>query len=154
MNPVRTAAKAIIVRDAEILLIENQDAEGQVWYCLPGGGQMNGETLIDALLRECREEIGCPVTVGRLLFVRDYIAKNHEFASIETDGGHQLELMFECSLLGAAQPHCGSGKDSHQVGVRWLPLMDLQNAPFYPRTLRPHLSKIHVITTTYLGDVN
>ena len=87
---VRISAKAIVVRHGCVLLVRNHDAEGE-WYCLPGGGQAHGETLADALQRECLEEIGCHVVVGRLLFVRDYIAVHHEFVE-QDSGAHQVEI--------------------------------------------------------------
>ena len=77
---VRTSAKAVIRQDAQLLTIVHGEG-AQRWYSLPGGGQNRGETLTEALRRECREEIGCDVVVGPLLFVRDYIARNHEFAA-------------------------------------------------------------------------
>ena len=50
----RNSAKAVILKDNKLLAIEKVDRDGQ-WYLLPGGGQEFGETLIDALKRECLE---------------------------------------------------------------------------------------------------
>lgn len=89
---LRNSVKAIIVEDGKILCIKCKDDWG-FFYLLPGGGQEPGETLPDALTRECLEEIGTKVTVGDLVFVRDYISANHEFAEYESEV-HQVELMF------------------------------------------------------------
>jgi ADP-ribose pyrophosphatase YjhB (NUDIX family) len=59
------------------LLTKNQDDEGY-FYLFPGGGQEHGETIHDALIRECIEEVGEEVEIGELLHVREYIGKNHE----------------------------------------------------------------------------
>lgn len=150
---VRVSAKAIVVQDGRILLVRNHDADGE-WYCLPGGGQAHGEKLPDALKRECLEEIGCEVIVGRLLFVRDYIAEHHEFAE-QDQGAHQVELMFECELAPGCAPVLGEGPDVMQTGVTWVELPALARSRFYPRALGEILAAgIPPAGARYLGDVN
>jgi 8-oxo-dGTP pyrophosphatase MutT (NUDIX family) len=150
MSQVRISAKAIIIQDGRLLVIRNRDSSGD-WYTLPGGGQEHGETLPAALNRECQEEIGCGVTVGRIRFVRDYIGKHHEFAS--EDNSHQVEVMFECQLTSV--PSLGAKPDSTQIGVEWLELMDLSNHRLYPKALQWLFSgDAPVDGPIYLGDVN
>jgi ADP-ribose pyrophosphatase YjhB (NUDIX family) len=134
MKPIRTSAKAIIVRDGRLLAIHNLDAVGD-WFVLPGGGQHHGETLTETVLRECREEIGVEVEVHELLFIREYIAQHHEFANFEDDV-HQVEFMFRCSLLNGAEPGLGREPDTQQIGVAWLPLTQLYDYRLYPLALR------------------
>ncbi|MEO6457867.1 MAG: NUDIX domain-containing protein, partial [Chloroflexia bacterium] len=69
MHPVRTSAKAIILHDGKLLVVKFQDDVG-FWFQLPGGGQEPGETLPEAVRRECLEEAGAEVVVGDLWFVR------------------------------------------------------------------------------------
>lgn len=150
MKTVRISAKAIIIEKSRLLVLRLRDAEGD-WYCLPGGGQEYGETLPAALNRECLEEIGSAVRVGRLRFVRDYIAKHHEFAA--QDESHQVELMFECELMSAA----GVGKqpDTMQTGVDWLALDTLSQHRLYPKVLRELLpAGTPTDEAIYLGDVD
>lgn len=153
MNPVRNSAKAIIIRDGCILLIRNRDADGD-WYILPGGGQNHGETLHDALRRECREEIGSDVQVGELKLIREYIGRNHEFA--DHDGAmHQVEFMFECRIDEAYTPGSGHTPDTYQTGVAWLPLADLGRFRLYPKVLIALLGNgLRDTGCVYLGDVN
>ena len=73
---IRNSVKAIIIRDGKLLCNKNKDDRG-VFYCVPGGGQEYQENLHDAVVRECYEEIGARIEVGELLFVRDYIGRNH-----------------------------------------------------------------------------
>ena len=151
-KPVRPSIKAIIVRDAHLLVIANRNAAGDTFYILPGGGQEPLESAPEALQRECLEEIGVGVRVGALLYVRDYIAKNHEFA-YENPLFHGLELMFECSLEAGLEPQIGSVPDEWQTGVAWLPLEHLPELALYPRALRELLARGDR-SRVYLGDVN
>jgi ADP-ribose pyrophosphatase YjhB (NUDIX family) len=151
-KPVRPSVKAIIVQDGKLLTLSARDATGREFFVLPGGGQEPLETVHEALNRECLEEIGVTVRVGALLYVRDYIAKNHEFAA-ENPLLHALELMFECSLEPGAQPRMGSVPDDLQTGVAWLPLEELPQLPLYPKVLRGLIARGDR-SCVYLGDVN
>jgi 8-oxo-dGTP diphosphatase len=154
MESIRVSVKAIIREGSRILLIRNRDEDGD-WYCLPGGGQRRGETLPEALRRECAEEIGLLVAVGRLRFVRDYIGANHEFAREPGGDVHQVELMFECGLPSGENGSTGTAPDSMQVGAQWMRLDELDMCRFYPRTLVPLLKEpVGTSHTAYLGDVN
>jgi ADP-ribose pyrophosphatase YjhB (NUDIX family) len=152
LRPVRVSVKAVIIAGGSVLLVRNTDDRGD-WYLLPGGGQDHGETLEDALRRECREEIGAGVVMGRLLFIRDYIAARHEFAEEDGDA-HQLELMFRCRLSPGEKPQLGNTPDPYQRGVEWLPLKSLGDYRLYPSPLRVLLAKPLPRQTVYLGDVN
>jgi 8-oxo-dGTP diphosphatase len=150
MYGVRVSAKAIIIREGRLLVLKCRD-EGGVWYLLPGGGQLKGETLDEALRRECLEELGCSVRMGELRFVRDYIAKNHEFAATDPDT-HQVELMFECDL--ESEPSSASVPDPNQIGFEWLEVEKLVGCRLYPRVLEHLLGSPEITRPVYLGDVN
>ena len=151
MGHVRVSAKAIVIRDGRLLVLRNRDENGD-WYMLPGGGQEHGETLPVALARECLEEVGCTVTVGRVRFVRDYIARHHEFAYAEPEV-HQVEVMFDCGL--ASEPCMGGKPDSMQTGIEWLELTTLARHRIYPSVLPELLSHgTSFDGALYLGDVN
>lgn len=154
MTHVRVSIKAIIIQNERLLAIEARDASG-TWYELPGGGQEAGETVLEALSRECREEIGSDVHVGALRFVRDYIADRHEFAARE-GGIHQVELMFECRLVSTPDFSMVTVPDAHQTGIVWLELSALAGTRFYPRALIAALTSGAAPPTgpLYLGDVN
>lgn len=154
MKPIRNSAKAIIVRDGLLLASHLTDAEDD-WYALPGGGQERYETLVEAVVRECREEIGVLVEVHELLFIREYLSMNHEFANYEADA-HQVEFMFRCTLPVGVEPALGALPDTAQIGVAWLPLDQLNDYRLYPLTLRayaPHFGGRDG-APVYLGDVN
>jgi ADP-ribose pyrophosphatase YjhB (NUDIX family) len=150
MNGIRLSVKAIVIRNGTLLVIRMSSVDDD-WFALPGGGQEVGETVHEALRRECREEIGSDVQIHGLRFVRDYIGKHHEFAA--TDGDvHQVELMFECTL--ESEPSTPTFPDTGQVGHAWLPVDDLASRPLYPRALAAALAQSGSTEPVYLGDCN
>jgi 8-oxo-dGTP diphosphatase len=149
---IRTSTKAIIVAADAVLLVEKNSGAGP-WFALPGGGQHHGETLIEALRRECREEIGHDICVGELLYVREYIGGNHEFAATSGEF-HQVEFWFECALADADG---GSPiePDPDQTGVCWVKLADLGQTALYPKQLAKVLrDAAQPERSVYLGDIN
>jgi ADP-ribose pyrophosphatase YjhB (NUDIX family) len=149
---IRVSAKAIIIQGDRLLAIQKQDPAGN-YYILPGGVQNPGETLHQALQRECLEEASVAVGPSELRFVREYIGQHHEFAAWDGDL-HQLELMFTCQTLARAHPRQGSLPDEDQTGVAWLPLERLDEFRLYPLALIPHLVQPGEEKPIYLGDVN
>jgi len=153
MRHIRTAARALIILDQKVLAIKMRDRTG-VFYILPGGGQRHGETLREGLKRECLEEIGTDVEVGKLLYVREYIGKNHEFYRSH-QAFHQVENVFRCSLPDPDGIGPGTEHDKKQIGVEWIPLADLPNRRFLPEVIKPFFNNEGFEpSTNYLGDVN
>lgn len=150
---IRNSVKAIIIKDGKILIIRKKDKVG--WYAvLPGGGQQKGETLVKALKRECLEEIGAKVKPGKLLFVREYLSDNHEFA-YQGKHIHQVEFFFECKLPSDYIPNQGDGPDSGQEEVRWVKFGKAEDLNLYPKTILPLLKDLDQFPReTYLGDCN
>ncbi|MGE7828448.1 NUDIX domain-containing protein [Paenibacillus sp. NPDC093718] len=153
MKPIRNSAKAVIMRNHQILLTKNVDHLGD-FYLFPGGGQEKGETLAQAVIRECQEEIGRKVEVRDLLHVREYIGSNHEFAEWDSDV-HQVEFYFECNLADAGDTFLGYNPDEYQVGVEWIDLSALDDIRIYPRSLvKPLMDKAGRSAACYVGDTN
>lgn len=153
MRFIRTAARALIIHQRKLLTIKMRDKTG-VFYILPGGGQRHGETLREGLKRECLEEIGTQVEIGELLYVREYVGKNHEFRKAH-HAFHQVENVFRCRLPDPASIGPGSEHDKKQIGVEWIPLHELQNRRFLPEIIKSFFtSEGFQPDTNYLGDVN
>ena len=152
---LRNSAKAVGIRDGELLVTRNRSADDPAgdWLLLPGGGQHPGETLADAVRREVAEETGYVVEPLRLLWIREYIGSRHEFAFYDA-GEHQIEFMFECRILGSGEPH---ELDAHQIAVEWVPVDRLEGSRFYPAALTARLAAFAndgTVGAAYLGDVN
>lgn len=60
VRPVRPAVRAVVMDDAgRTLLVRFADQQtGTTWWCPPGGGLDDGESHLDAVRRELREELG------------------------------------------------------------------------------------------------
>jgi 8-oxo-dGTP diphosphatase len=153
VKPVRVSVKAVIRRGGELLVTKEVDAEGP-YYILPGGAQEPGEALDETARRECREEIGAEVEVGDLLWVRDFVHRNHPRMGDPESEVHQLEFFFRCTLLGDGQLGSGTAVDAGQVAVEWLDLRTLPARHFYPVTLRPLLAAEDPTGPVYLGDAD
>jgi 8-oxo-dGTP diphosphatase len=129
---VRNAVRAVIVRDDRLLLLHNRGDDGEDRFALPGGAQDLGETLAEALQRECLEEIGAAVTIGPLLHVADYFKPRQSEPSWVR---HQVEFLFSCELPADYQPMMGHHPDKRQIGVVWKPLRDLTTLTLSPTSL-------------------
>lgn len=153
MRPIRTAARALIIHDKKLLAIKMRDHTG-IFYILPGGGQNHGETLREGLRRECLEEIGTAVEVGELLYVREYIGRNHEFRNAH-QSFHQVENVFRCTLPNPEGIGPGTEHDKKQIGVSWIPLSEIVNTRFLPEIIKPYFTADGFEPqSNYLGDVN
>ena len=150
---IRSAARAVIISDGCLLATKMRDRQG-VYYILPGGGQQPGETLEQALQRECLEEVGLQVRVVRLLYVREYIGKNHTFSKRHA-AFHQIEHVFLCEVDDPKRACPGTVTDNHQIGVSWLSLEAFHNIRFYPEAIKPYLTPAGpAFPSLYLGDCN
>lgn len=118
----RIRISALILRGDEVALVEFNTATLGTHYDLPGGGLDPGESLRDGVRRECREEIGCDVAVGRLLMVAEYFPGRDAYTH---DGQHTLDFIFECALAGDQKPRLPSVPDEDQTGALWMPLETL-----------------------------
>ena len=136
---IRNAARALILRDGQILLLRKDgDARGER-FALPGGAQDPGETLQQALNRECLEEIGTEVQIRDLLHVADWF-KPRDTEPPSTK--HLVEFLFACEVTADYQPRSGHHPDKHQVGVVWMPLAEIESIPLQPAAMAGYLARL------------
>ncbi|HEY5753444.1 MAG TPA: NUDIX domain-containing protein [Chthoniobacterales bacterium] len=149
MTTIRNSIKAIIRENDSVLLIRKQDSLGD-YYLFPGGGQDKCEDMRSTLRRECVEEIGVEVVVEDIQLIREYIGKNHEFSSSDSEV-HQVEIYFSCRLARDAAPMNGSNIDDGQLSVDWVPISAFENTRIYPQALK---NEFISPSKVYCGDVN
>lgn len=69
----RVNVRGVIIRDGKLFAVRHPRAEGERdFWCTPGGGLDDGESLEDGVRRELLEETGIEAHVGRLLFVQQF----------------------------------------------------------------------------------
>jgi ADP-ribose pyrophosphatase YjhB (NUDIX family) len=101
---IRPGVSAIILTPEGILLQRRSD---NGFWGLPGGAVEPGESVIEAVVREVREETGLEVRPGRLVGV--YSSPGVHQIVTYPDGNviHYVSSSFECRIVGGTLA-CGS----------------------------------------------
>ncbi len=86
----RLAARALILIDGKLLLVNAYPGGTSDLWCAPGGGVHSGTSLPANLIREVYEETGLTVTVGAPALINEF----HDPAS----GFHQVDIYFHCQI--------------------------------------------------------
>ena len=74
-NGKRIVSRAITFIDDNVLLIERHRKENGVmlhYYTIPGGGVEEGESFMEAAIRETKEETCCDIEIVKSLIAEDY----------------------------------------------------------------------------------
>jgi 8-oxo-dGTP diphosphatase len=133
--PDRPAAFAIVERDGLIALVRVTFKSGGGRTDLPGGGLDSGETPAQAAMRECGEEAGLVISVGKRVARADHFFVNEmgeahntrgeffaagfvrEDAALKVEDDHALRWVDPCEALVQLD------RDSHVWAVcAWLRL--------------------------------
>ena len=88
----RLAARALILDEDRLLLVNAYPGGKSDLWCAPGGGAESGASLPDNLAREVLEECGLEIAVGAPALINEF----HDPRS----GFHQVDLFFRCTITG------------------------------------------------------
>ena len=129
-QPIRDAVRAVVVApDGRTLLIRYLD-EYETWWIPPGGGVEPGESDLQAITRELREEVGLTdFELGPLLFDR---AHHHR---LEDGFGGQRNRYYLVRVPWFEVEELGEGSE-----VNWFTLDELRALPDPPRDAEELLS--------------
>ncbi len=125
---MKKRVRAIIKKDGKLLLIKRVKQDMTYWV-FPGGGVEDGESCEQALIRECKEELGVEVSVGELLFENIFEQKDY---------GKQIEFFYACEIVSG---NLGSGEgpefqlDSAYEGtheLEWINISEMRSLEIRP----------------------
>lgn len=139
---IRCAAKALVLREGRLLLNRCREADGHVYYDLPGGGQRLYETLEDAVRREVREETGYTVEINRFVALAEEIYDDERLRQEYPDYAHRIYHIFLTHLTGE-QRHEPTESDWHQDGSEWFTPEEVERLPrVFPSGIQNHLKDL------------
>ena len=110
MTPV-VAVGAVVVDNDRLLLVRRGKAPAAGLWSVPGGRVEHGETLIEATVRELREETGLDGVCGPLIDWGEFFEGDH----------HSIVFDFEVTLVGHDEPVAADDASE----VRWVDLNDV-----------------------------
>jgi 8-oxo-dGTP diphosphatase len=142
IHPVPTCC-ACILHQGRLLLIQRGHEPSQGLWSFPGGRIELGETLIQAVIREVREETGVEIEPGQVFQVYDHIVR---------DGAGCVRFHYVVNYLRSrylsGEPRAGS--DAQQVC--WATEVDLLGLPMHPFARRTALRLLREATPGPICD--
>ena len=123
---VRLAARAIILHDDKLLLVNAFKGRDDLW-CAPGGGAEPHQSLPENLAREVFEETGLTVDVGAPCLVNEFHDPNGTF--------HQVEMFFRCTLMAGTLDPAWQDPEKIVTQRRWLTRDELAAVTVRPKSL-------------------
>ena len=139
---MRIRVTGILVRDGKVLMVECYDPVNGPHLNFPGGGLDPGETLIEGVTREVKEECCVDVRPGRLLTVTEHW------------DGEEMETLcfaFEVEETTEKNPSMPSVPDLYQTGVGWYSWEELDTHKVLPPILRAVKAAIEGRPSSYAG---
>lgn len=150
---IRSAAKAIVLHNDQILVNRYHNSEYGAFYDLPGGVQNQYESMEDAVVREVLEETGYHVCVKRFVALTEEIYDAPTIRQKYPNTSHRILHIFLTELTDET-PQEATEPDSHQDACIWVPLDEVDTLEFHPINLS---GKIKALITDsapqYLGLV-
>ena len=149
---IRCAAKAIIIRQGQVLLNRCVQDDGSIYYDLPGGGQHQYESMEEAVVREVKEETGYEVEVRRCVALAEEIYTDPNLQEQFPDYTHRILHIFLAEIT-QEERETPVEKDYQMEDSEWIPLEAVADLPrLCPDRLRERVMEVlEAENVVYLG---
>ncbi|MFN3224622.1 MAG: NUDIX domain-containing protein [Hyphomicrobiales bacterium] len=123
----RLAARALIVENERLLMVNAYPGGKSDLWCAPGGGVEKHQSIPDNLKREVLEETGLTIEVGGLAGINEF----HEPGS----GFHQVDLFFRAIILEGVIDPTWRDPDNVVSERRFMSRLELKQSRHKPDRL-------------------
>jgi len=135
----------VLIRNDKILVQRDKDGSE---YALPGGHVKIGESSIDSLIREYKEETGADIICERLIWTEECFWEWNKKLTTTIAFYYLISLHNDTDI-----PDNGefvSQKDNCDVVLGWLPLDKLKSLTIYPSFLKEKILDIGDYTEHFI----
>jgi 8-oxo-dGTP diphosphatase len=81
-RPHRIAAGALTFQDDSVLLVRYRDGSGGTYLVGPGGALDDDENVVQAIIRETREETGITVSPQKVVVIEDLLCSRFKMCKV------------------------------------------------------------------------
>ncbi len=122
-NSLVPAASALVIDRAGAILLHRRSDNG--FWALPGGTMETGESILETVIREVREETGLDVRPGAIVGI--YTDPRHVIAFDDGEVRQQFSVCFVCERIGG-ELHLSN----ESTELRFVPLENLDQLRMHP----------------------
>ena len=105
-----------LIHDGERYLLQDRVSKDWKGYTLPGGHVEPGESIVDAVIREMKEETGLMIRSPRLCGIKQFPLKDGDYAN-----GRYLVFLYETSAFE------GELVSSDEGAMHWVEKKEINN---------------------------
>jgi len=125
----RIRVGVVLIEQSKILLVKMHRENSRDIYVLPGGGVHHKESLVEAAIREIKEETNLDIKLVKILYLK----------SLHSCDDGSIEIIFLGKISGGLLK---KGYDPEDKGknilkeVNFLDISNLKNINFHPKQLK------------------